>query len=88
MGIVSGVVAFICIWWTVLFCVLPIGVTPHQQEGIGTAGSAPENPDLKFKALLTTAISVVVFVVIYILIALGLIDFSEIANVMLSKDRE
>ena len=86
MGVVSGIVVYICIWWMVLFCTLPIGVTPHQEEGMGTAGSAPQAPNLKFKFLLTTGISAAIWVIVFIIMQMELISFLEIAEEMRAED--
>ena len=88
MGFVSGFVTFLCIWWVVLFCTLPIGVQPHGDDNMGTAGSAPKNPNLKYKFILTTAISAFIWIVIYILIQIEVIDFLEIAEEMHQQDIE
>ena len=86
MSIASGIVVYLLVWWMTLFCVLPIGVVPHQEGNIGTAGSAPENPKLKFKFLLTTGIAAVVWVIIYILIDMEIINFYQVADDMWQDD--
>ena len=86
MGIVSGIAVYFCIWWVVIFCTLPIGVQPHEEEGIGTAGSAPNNPNLWFKVKLTTIVSAVIWIVIYTLIQMELINFYDIAENMQVQD--
>lgn len=86
MGLVSGIVVYLCTWWTVLFCTLPIGVTPHDESGLGTAGSAPVAPNLKFKFMLTSLISAIIWVVIYILIEMEVMNFFEIAEAMHNQD--
>ncbi len=57
------------IWWTVLFAVLPFGVTSHAEAGIdkGDGGDpgAPVDPKLKKKFFTTTWIAAVVFAVLY-----------------------
>ena len=68
---------YFIIWWLVLFTVLPIGVTTQAEHGEvvpGSAESAPIQPRLLFKALLTTAIATVVFAVVYYVITRGLIQ--------------
>ncbi|MCB9964308.1 MAG: DUF1467 family protein [Rhodospirillales bacterium] len=87
MGFVSGLVAYICIWWVIFFCTLPIGVQPHQEQEHGTAGSAPQNPRLKFKILLTTGLSAGLWLIVYLLIANDVIDFYQIADQMYQDDR-
>ena len=68
MGWVSGIVVFFLVWWLTLFAVLPIGTRPNP-EGDSVTGwrGAPENPRLLRKALITTAISVVLWLGIYFL---------------------
>ena len=68
---------YFIIWWLVLFTVLPIGITTQAEDGEvvpGSAESAPIQPRLLFKALLTTAIATVVFAVVYYVITRGLIQ--------------
>lgn len=85
MSFVSGIIVYLLVWWVTLFCVLPIGVQPHHDMNIGTAGSAPENPRLKFKFALTTLIAFVVWVIVYILIEMEIINFYEVADEMWQK---
>jgi predicted secreted protein len=62
---------FLVTWWIVLFAVLPWGIrTQEEDESVvpGSAPSAPIRPLLLRKALVTTAISVAIFVLIYWLI--------------------
>ena len=86
MSLVSGIVVYLLVWWMTLFCVLPIGVVPHQEENIGTAGSAPKNANMKFKFLLTTGISAVIWGVVYILIDMEIINFYQVADDMWQDD--
>ena len=77
MGPFTSIAIFLTIWWTVLFCVLPLGVTTHAEAGIdrGDGGDpgAPVDPKLKKKFFTTTWISVVVFVVLWLVIHFGLV---------------
>ena len=77
MGPVTSVAIFLTIWWTVLFCVLPLGVTSHAAAGIdkGDGGDpgAPVDPKLKKKFFTTTWISAAVFVVLWLVIHFGLV---------------
>jgi predicted secreted protein len=70
----TGTLVFVCIWWMVLFCVLPWGVRAPAEPRPGHAPSAPERPRILRKMLITTAIAVVVFVVVYIIIDQDLIS--------------
>ena len=86
MGLVSGIVVYLLIWWTAIFCVLPWGVKPHQDSGIGTAGSAPENPMLLKKFIATSLLAAVIWLVVYGLMEAGAIDFLGISKQMMSED--
>ena len=58
MGLVTGIVVYLLIWWTVLFATLPVGVQPDAEgEGPGGWRGAPQAPNLLRKALWTTLIS-------------------------------
>ncbi|MBU1378040.1 MAG: DUF1467 family protein [Alphaproteobacteria bacterium] len=77
MGPFTSVAIFLTIWWTVLFAVLPIGVTSHAEAGIdkGDGGDpgAPVDPKLKKKFITTTLISIVLFIALAIVIKLRLV---------------
>jgi predicted secreted protein len=78
MGWFSGFVVFLCIWWVVLFMVLPWGVRVPEKPEKGFAPSAPEQPRLALKAAITTAISLVLWVVIYAIIESGVFSFRDL----------
>ena len=62
---------FLTIWFTVLFAVLPIGVRSQIESGEitpGTEPSAPTAPRLWMKAIVTTLVSAVVFVVLVMIL--------------------
>lgn len=63
-------IAFVIIYMVTLFCVLPIGVKTAEEAGEarqpGHADSAPVNPRLGFKFLLTFGISCVLFGIYYV----------------------
>jgi predicted secreted protein len=75
MNWVEGVVVYTIIWWLVIFCVLPIGVRRAGEEHLGHDAGAPANPRLKFKVLLTTGITTVLFVIIYLVVASPYLSF-------------
>ena len=82
MGPFTGIAIFLTIWWTVLFMVLPLGVTSHAEAGIdkGDGGDpgAPVDPKLKKKFFTTTWISIAVFVVLWLVIHFGLITLPRL----------
>jgi predicted secreted protein len=80
----TGVAIFLTIWWTVLFAVLPLGVVTHAEAGIdkGDGGDpgAPVDPKLKRKFLTTTWISVVLFVVLWVVLRFHLISLPKLPS--------
>jgi predicted secreted protein len=80
VSIVSGIIVFIIIWWVVLFGVLPLGVRVPDNPGQGHASSAPERPQLLRKALITTAITIVIWLAVFALIESDLISFRRMAG--------
>lgn len=67
MNFFSWLAIYLTIWWTVLFAILPIGVTSHAEAGIdkGDGGDpgAPVDPKLKRKFITTSWVSAIVFLV-------------------------
>lgn len=86
MTLVQGFVTFICIWWTFLFCVLPWGNTPSENPIPGETGNVPANPNLGRKFLATTILSVIIWLIVYGLIRMNVIDFYDMARDMEIKD--
>ncbi len=79
MEIFTGIMIFAIIWWLVLFTVLPFGVRTAEEADVemepGQATSAPVRPRLLLKAAITTAISGVIYGLIWLVVAFELIDF-------------
>jgi predicted secreted protein len=71
---VQGVVAYVIIWWLVIFAVLPFGVRPVPESDIGHAAGAPANPRLWLKAGITTLIAAAFWLGLYALVQSDLID--------------
>jgi predicted secreted protein len=86
MDIASGIVVFLITWWVVLFTVLPWGVTRDDGGPETTGPGAPKDPKLKKKFIVTTLISVVVWVIIYALIEMQIVDLYEIGRQMAEED--
>ena len=88
MGFFSGFVVFVIIWWTVIFMVLPFGVRPEVDDvQPGHQVGAPSNPRLLRKVLITTAISVVLWVIINILITENVFSFRDWAATWTSSQQ-
>jgi predicted secreted protein len=82
MGIPTIIALYLTIWWTVLFAILPLGVTTYAEAGIevkdGGDPGAPVDPKLKRKFLTTTWVSALVLLVILGAIHFHLIDLAKL----------
>lgn len=86
MDLVSGIAVYFMIWWVVLFMVLPWGYRPIENPELGHATSAPAKPHLKLKFLVTSGISAIIWLVVYLLVTHDVIDFRSIAAAMMQED--
>jgi predicted secreted protein len=68
-------VVFVIVWWLVLFMVLPFGARPPDRIEAGHADSAPANPRILLKLLITTAIAMILTALTIWVIDSGLISF-------------
>jgi len=77
VGLVSGIVVYVVLWWVVFFTMLPIGVkTPGdlgEAAGEGHADSAPVRPYMWRKVLAASLIAAVLWGGYYWLQGSGLI---------------
>ncbi len=64
----TGAMVYVVIWWMVLLTVLPWGVQVPDNPEPGHATSAPQNPMMWRKALVTTLIAAVLWGIAYWLI--------------------
>lgn len=71
----QGVVAYVIIWWMVMFAVLPFGVRQVAESDIGHAAGAPENPRLWLKAGVASLIAAAIWLAFYALVHSDLISF-------------
>lgn len=75
MTLVSGTMIFFVIWWVVLFMVLPFGVHMEKDPQKGLATSAPQNPNLKKKFLITTLLTLIVWSIIQVVMVNQWVSF-------------
>ena len=81
MGITGSIIVFVIIWWIIFFSVLPIGIQSNKEkfreriEGIDPG--APKNPKIAKKFLFTTIITTLIFVVVYYLVKIDLLNLRE-----------
>lgn len=78
MSWATGVMVYLVIWWTVLFCVLPLGVRRVEKPGKGQEHGAPEKPDLVRKAIITTIVAAVVWIVFFALHQADIFSFRRL----------
>ena len=77
MTVFTGIVVYVLIWWTALFCVLPIGARPDV-DGTETPGGwrgAPLQSHLGRRLLATTVLSALIWVVIWLLVESDWLSF-------------
>ncbi len=86
MGIFQGIILYIMIYWLALFAVLPFGNAPAKEVQEGNTHSAPENPRLARKFLITGIVSAVLWLIVFLAIYFGVIDFYDIARQMAQED--
>ncbi len=81
MSIVSAIVLFAIIWFMTFFVALPIRVRTQGDEGTiepGTHAGAPEVHNLKKKALITTAVALVIWAIVVAIILSGMISVRDL----------
>ena len=83
MSPITWIGVYLIIWWTVLFAVLPLGTITHAEAGIdkGDGGDpgAPVDPKLKKKFFTTTWVAAAVWLVLFAVIKLGLVQLPPMA---------
>ena len=68
MGLVSGLVVYVLLWWWVFLMTLPFGAKAPDAIETGHATSAPAKPMLWRKAMITTVIAGILFMILYCVI--------------------
>ncbi len=81
MGLTGSIIVYVLIWWIIFFSVLPVGIQSNKEtfkekiEGIDPG--APKNPNIAKKFLITTIIASIIFIVIYYLVKIDLLNIRE-----------
>ncbi len=68
-SIVAWAAIYLVVWWIVIFAVLPLGVRSQHEAGEVAPGSepgAPVAPRLLTKAAITSVVSAIIVVLIYV----------------------
>jgi predicted secreted protein len=73
----TGTVVFLLVWWTALFCVLPIGTRPDPEGDVEAGGwrGTPVAVNLGWKLLGTTALTAVIWVGIWFIVESETLSF-------------
>src|ERR1700686_1259209 len=77
MAWVTGIVVYVLVWWITLFAVLPLWVTPAEPDDPGHAAGAPQKPRLLLKMAITTVVSALIWLAIYLLVRSRWLSFRE-----------
>ena len=77
MGWAGGIVVYTVTWWLVFFMVLPWGVQKSEDPVPGQELGAPERPRIFTKMAVTTGITTVLFVIIWVIQAYDLIEIRD-----------
>ena len=77
MAWVTGIVVYVLVWWITLFAVLPLWVTPAEPDDPGHAAGAPQRPRMLLKMAITTVVSALIWLAIYLLVRSPWLSFRE-----------
>ena len=77
MGIASGIVVYMMIWWVVIFAVLPWGVQREAQHVQGHDTGAPKKTYLVHKFIFTSIISGFIWFIVNHFIEANIINLIE-----------
>ena len=81
MGITGSIIVYVLIWWIIFFSVLPVGIQSNKgrfrEKLEGIDPGAPDNPKIARKFLITTIITSIIFIVIYYLVEIDLLNLRE-----------
>ena len=81
MSLTGSIVVFVILWWLILFLILPRNISSQEKEGYITEGTdpgAPSNPKIVKKLILTTAITTILFAIIYLLNYFDILNIRKI----------
>ena len=82
MGVTGSIIVYVMIWWIIFFSVLPIGIQSNKEvfkEKIGGMDpGAPKNPKIAKKFFITTLITTIIFLVIYYLVEVELLNLRKL----------
>ena len=81
----TSIAVYLTIWWTVLFAILPLGITSHHEAGVapppGCDPGSPVKPNLVRKAITTSWVAAIVWVIVWAVVTFKLITLPSYAGV-------
>jgi len=80
MPVFSAFVVFSFVWFITLLCVLPLRMKTQGEAGsvvLGTPSSAPDNPQMRRKLVITTIVATVIWAVIVAVIVSEVISIED-----------
>ena len=81
MSVTSAFVLFAVIWFLTFLIVIPFKIKTQGDMGVvlkGTQAGAPEVHDLRKKAIITTGVSLILWLIITILIVFEIVTIEDI----------
>jgi predicted secreted protein len=90
MAITSAIVLYCVIWAVLFFMINPLWQTSQSEDGEvvpGTPASAPVNPMLRKKVIVTTVVATALFVLVYATIERGWLTIDDVSFVSLPSER-
>jgi predicted secreted protein len=84
MRVGTVIAIYFLIWWIVLFAVLPFGVRSQHESGDIPPGTDPGAPAIHrvwSKLLWTTVVASVIFAILYVIYARGLIPYEFLMKI-------
>ena len=81
MSVAHSLVLFASIWAVVFFMVLPIGMVSQAEDGNvlpGTPASAPANPVIVRKIVVTTVVALLVFAAVWSIVTFRVVTVESI----------
>ena len=76
MSVIFGLAVYLVFWWLTLFMVLPWGITRVKRGDLlpGEDPGSPAEPQLLKKFLITTGVSLIFFLIFFIVYESGIIS--------------
>ena len=81
MSVFNGAVLYAMLWFLTLFVVLPLRLTTQGEAGAvtdGTPESAPADPQMRRRLLVTTLISAAIWLPIAVVIISGVVAIEDL----------